>query len=44
VLQLNPQVVPSQVAVAFAGGMQGVQADPHALTLLFAAHAPPHRW
>ena len=43
-MHVNAQVVPSQVAVAFAGGMHGVQAAPHALTLTLAAQAPLHKW
>jgi hypothetical protein len=43
-LQVKPQVVPSQVAVAFAGGMHGVQTVPHALTLTLAVQAPLHKW
>ena len=42
-LQLNPHDVPSHVAVAFAGGVQGVQNVPHVEVLSFGAHALPHR-
>jgi hypothetical protein len=45
VLQVNPQLVPSHVAVAFAGAVHGVQlAEPHVCTLVFSAQLDPHTW
>lgn len=43
-LQVNPQVTPSQVAVAFAGGAQGTQRAPHERRLVLLEHASPHAW
>jgi hypothetical protein len=40
VLQVNPHVVPLQIAVAFAGGVQGVQSVPQVETLVLDAQAP----
>jgi hypothetical protein len=39
VLQVNPHVVPLQVAVAFAGGVHGVQNVPQVATLVLEAQA-----
>jgi hypothetical protein len=41
-LQPNPHDVPSHVAVAFAGGVHGVQNVPQVEVLMFEAHALPH--
>lgn len=41
---MNPQAVPSQVAVAFPGGVQGVQKVPQVAVLVFATQAEPQRW
>jgi hypothetical protein len=38
-LQVNPQVVPLQVAVAFAGGVHGVQNVPQVEMLVLDAQA-----
>ena len=43
-LQAKPQLVPLQVAVAFAGALQGVQEMPQLLMLLFAAQPLPQAW
>jgi hypothetical protein len=46
-LQLNPQLVPSHVAVAFAGGVQGWQElgpMPQVLTEVLLAQVPPQPW
>jgi hypothetical protein len=43
-LQVKPQLVPSQVAVAFAGGVHGVQAPPQEEGLELLTQAPPHMW
>ena len=43
-MQLNPHAVPLHVAVAFAGGMQGLHEVPHELVLLLLTHASPQRW
>jgi hypothetical protein len=42
-LQAKPQLVPSQVAVALAGGVHGLQEPPQVLTLLFETQLPPHK-
>jgi len=42
-LQTKPQAVPLQVAVAFAGAVQGVQEEPQLAVLLLLTHAPLHR-
>jgi hypothetical protein len=39
-----PQLVPSQVAVPFAGIGHAPHDAPHELTLLFGTHALPHAW
>ena len=39
-MQVNPQEVPEQVAVAFAGGAQGVQDEPQVDVLLFDEQVP----
>lgn len=36
--------MPSQVAVAFAEGVQGVQAVPHVAGSVSGTHAEPQRW
>jgi hypothetical protein len=41
---VNPQEVPSQVAVALAGTPQAVHDEPQLAVLLFAAQALPHTW
>jgi hypothetical protein len=43
-LHTNPQLTPSQVAVALAGGEQGVQLVPHASVDVFDGHELPQRW
>jgi hypothetical protein len=43
-LQLKPHDEPLQVAVAFAGGVHGVQELPHELVLPLLEHAAPHAW
>jgi len=40
---VNPHAVPSQVAVAFARGAQGVQAAPQLATLALLTQAPSQR-
>jgi hypothetical protein len=40
--QVNPQEPPPQVAEAFAGGVQGVQAVPQVFTSVFETQAPLH--
>jgi hypothetical protein len=40
VLQVNPQEVPEQVAVAFAGGVQGVHDEPQVAVLVFDEQVP----
>jgi hypothetical protein len=40
VLQLNPQLVPSHVAVACAGAVHAVQAGPQAVTVVDATQLP----
>ena len=43
--QVKPHEVPSQVAVAFAGGVQAVHdVAPQLEVLPFETHALPHRW
>jgi hypothetical protein len=43
--QVNPHDVPSQVAVAFEGGVQAVHdVAPQLEVLPFETHAVPHRW
>ena len=39
----NPQLVPSQVALAFAGGVQGVQRSPQAAVDWLDGHWSPQR-
>jgi hypothetical protein len=41
-LQLNPHEVPSQVAVAFAGGAHGVQEPPHVIVDMLLTQFAPH--
>jgi hypothetical protein len=41
--QVNPQLVPSQVAVPPAGGVHGSQRLPQVAVALFATHAPAQR-
>jgi len=41
-MQVKPQLVPLQVAVALAGGTHGVQLVPQVLTLPFDTQAPLH--
>jgi hypothetical protein len=42
-LQVNPQVVPSHVAVPFMGAVQGVhELIPQLSMLLFETHIPEH--
>jgi hypothetical protein len=36
--------VPSQVAAALGGTLQGVHEAPHESVLVLLEHAPPHRW
>jgi hypothetical protein len=43
-LQVKPHVVPSQVAVALAGGEHGVHEAPHDAVLALLTHAPLHKW
>jgi hypothetical protein len=43
-LHVKPQLVPSQVAVAFSGGPQGAQREPQLWVLASSAQAPPHAW
>jgi len=41
---VKPQAVPLQVAVPFAGALQGVQeVVPQLAVLVLLTHAPPHR-
>lgn len=42
-LHVKPQAVPSQVAVAFAGGVQGVQLAPQVSTAVLEAQTSPQR-
>lgn len=43
--QVKPQEVPSQVALALAGGEQAAHdVEPQLLVALFETHAVPHRW
>lgn len=39
---VNPQVVPSQLAVAFGGAAHGAQELPHDATARLDTHAPLH--
>jgi hypothetical protein len=41
-LQLKSHVPPTQVAVAFAGGLQGVHDAPHWAGLVSATQLPEH--
>jgi hypothetical protein len=41
--QVNPQLVPSQLAAALAGGLHATQDVPHESTLLLATHDPSQR-
>jgi hypothetical protein len=43
-LQEKPQLVPLQVAVAFAGAVHGVHEEPQFAVLLFETHCPEHEW
>jgi hypothetical protein len=43
-LHVNPQFVPSHVAVAFAGGTHAWHDAPHVLGDVLVAHAPAQRW
>jgi hypothetical protein len=44
-LQVKPQVLPSQVAVPFAGAPQGVHDVPHEAVLLLETQPPSlHMW
>lgn len=43
-MQVNPQVAPLHVAVAFEGVAHAVHIAPHDITLVFDAHAPPQLW
>jgi hypothetical protein len=40
-LQIDPQLVPSHVAVAFAGALQGVHEPPQVAVLVFEAQLAP---
>ena len=40
VLHVNPQDVPSQVAFAFAGGVQTMQEEPQVLMSVASEHVP----
>lgn len=40
----NPQLVPSHVAVEFAGGVHAEQLAPQLLTLVLLTHAPEQLW
>ena len=42
--QVNPQAVPSQLAVAFGGTAHDAQDAPQEATSLLGTHAPLHRW
>lgn len=41
---MNPQVDPSHVGVAFAGGVQAMHDPPHVAVSVLLAHALPHAW
>jgi hypothetical protein len=43
-LQVNPQVVPLHVEVAFGGGTQAVHDAPQEFGLVFEAHDVPQTW
>jgi hypothetical protein len=43
-LQLKPQLVPSQVAIASAGVGQGVHEAPQFAGLMFETHCPEQAW
>jgi hypothetical protein len=43
-LHMNPQLVPSHVAVAFDGGTHGVHDAPHVITLVLIAQLAPQAW
>jgi hypothetical protein len=44
-LHWNPQLFPSHVALALAGGMHGVHDEvPHDATLVLSAHTPLQLW
>lgn len=43
-LQVNPQVVPSQVAVALGTAEQGTQDNPQVLALVFCWQVPLQSW
>jgi hypothetical protein len=43
-LHAKPQLVPSHVALALVGGVQAMHDAPHEPTLVFATHAPAHKW
>jgi hypothetical protein len=44
VLQVNPQLVPSQVAEPFIGVEHGVHETPHEFGLVFGWHVPLQSW
>jgi hypothetical protein len=44
VLQVKPQAVPLQVALALAGGAHGVQEVPQELVLVLRAQLFPQAW
>lgn len=41
---MKPQLVPSQVAAACAGGEQGVHEEPQLATFVSSKHAPEQSW
>jgi hypothetical protein len=43
-LQVNPQLVPSQVATLLAGGLQGVHEPPQVAVLVLEAQLLPQVW
>ena len=44
-MQVKSQLKPLQVAVALAGGAQGVhEFEPHEFTLVLETHCVPHLW
>jgi hypothetical protein len=43
-LHVKPQLVPSHVAIAFAGGMHCVQLVPHDCVEVLSAQVPPQSW
>jgi hypothetical protein len=41
---VKPQLVPSHVAVEFAGGVHAEHDEPHVAVALLLTHTPPQLW